>query len=77
MCLFIMADRCHVRHALSPYKVNHAIFLSPLIVLWTKAGKHLLEDEAMGKVCDRLSKVEKKLDGIKVQQEKYGQVVCV
>lgn len=34
-------------------------FFSPVIVLWTKAGKHLLVDEAMRKVCDRGNKVKK------------------
>lgn len=74
MCLFIMADRCHVRHALSPCKVSHAFFFPPAIVLWTKARKHLLEEGAMGKVYDRLKKVEE-LDGIMDKQENYGHVL--
>lgn len=36
----------------------HFFFSPPVIVLWTKAGEHLLEDEeAMRKVHDRLNKV--------------------
>lgn len=36
----------------------------------------MLEDEAMGKVYDRLCKVEKTGGNTVYEQEKYGQVVC-
>lgn len=35
MFLFIMVDRCHVRHALRPCKVSRAVFTSQVKVLWT------------------------------------------
>lgn len=56
MCLFIMADRCHVRQALSLCQVSNTVFfLSLVIVLWTKARKLLLEDGMMGKVHGKQS----------------------
>lgn len=32
MCLFIVADRCHVRHAVSLRKVSRAIFFSTQVL---------------------------------------------
>lgn len=46
-------------------------------MLWTKAGKHLLEERAMGgKVHDRLNKVRKR-DGIKDERERNMDRLCM
>lgn len=58
MCLFIMADGCHVRHALSHCKVSHAISFSCNSAV-DQIRKHLLEDEVMGEVYDGLNKEKK------------------
>lgn len=75
MCLFITVERCHVRHAFSPRKVNCAFFFSPslLIMQPSKVGKYLAnldgrkdgqgEDEGRGVcvfVCVCVREVEKK-----------------
>lgn len=78
MCLFIMSDRCHVRHALGPCKVSLAIFLSPSgNSAVDQSRKALAWGRSDGESLWQTKQSEKKKrKGIKYKEEKYGQVDC-